>query len=54
MQSVALDIRTLSFISTSIAAIFAVGLFSFGRTQKEFKGFASLALATALFSLGPF
>jgi diguanylate cyclase (GGDEF)-like protein len=54
MQSVNLDIRTLIFISTSIAAIFAVGLFAFGKTQKEFKGFASLALATALFSLGPF
>ncbi len=54
MPPINLDIRTLSFISTSIAIIFAFGLFFFGIAQKEFKGFSLLAFADALFAVGPF
>jgi len=52
MQSINLDIRTLSFVTTSIATFFACGLFAFGVLQKEFKGFPLLASAVALYAAG--
>ena len=54
MQSINLDIRTLSFVSTTFATFFACGLFAFGALQKEFKGFPLLASAVALFAAGFF
>jgi diguanylate cyclase (GGDEF)-like protein len=54
MQTVDLDIRTLSFIATNVAFLFALGLFAFGRPQKEFKGFSLFATGLALFAAGLF
>jgi diguanylate cyclase (GGDEF)-like protein len=54
MQPINLDIRTLSFVSTTIALAFAAGLFVFGVQQKQFKGFSLLAIAVALFAIAPF
>lgn len=54
MQPIVLDIRTLSFITMGIALFFAIGLFVFGLSQKKFKGFPLLALASASFAVGLF
>ena len=54
MQVIALDIRTLSFIATSIAVIYAVGLFAFGLSQRTFRGFTMLTLASCSFGVGLF
>ncbi len=54
MNPFVLDIRTLSFTTTSIALLFALGFFSFGLLQKRFKGFHILAAASASHSLGLF
>ena len=54
MQFVALDIRTLSFVTTSISLLFAIGLFAFGFLQKSYRGFSLLASAAALFATGHF
>lgn len=52
MALIGLDIRTLSFITMSIALLFAIGLFSFGFIQKKFKGFSLLASASASYGIG--
>jgi len=54
MQSINLDIRTLSFVTTTFATFFAFGLFAFGTLQKELKGLPLLASAVALFAIGLF
>lgn len=54
MQQLALDIRTLSFITTSIAFLYAIGLFVFGRMKKKFKGFGALASGSAFYGMGLF
>lgn len=54
MDPIALDIRTLSFTTTSIALLYAIGLFAFGTHQKRFKGFSLLATACASHGLGLF
>ena len=52
MQLIALDIRTLSFITMSIAFLFSIGLYVFGFMQKKFKGFSMIAIASACFGFG--
>jgi len=52
MNPITLDIRTLSFTTTSIALFYAVGLFAFGLRQKRFKGFSMLAAASGAHGLG--
>jgi diguanylate cyclase (GGDEF)-like protein len=54
MELIALDIRTLSFITMSIAALFAIGLFLFGVFQKKYKGFTILASASGCYGCGLF
>lgn len=54
MDPFALDIRTLSFTTTSIALFFSVGFLSLGAFQIRFKGFYLLALACFSHSLGLF
>ncbi len=54
MPQITLDIRTLSFITTSIGILYAIGLLIFGRIQKIFKGFPMLATACASFGVGLF
>ncbi len=46
MPQITLDIRTLSFITTSIGILYAIGLFIFGQIQKKFAGFPMLAIAS--------
>jgi len=54
MDHITLDIRTLSFTTTSIALFYAVGLYAFGILQKRFRGFSGLAAACAFHGLGLF
>ncbi len=54
MQSIRLDMQILSFVVTAIAAFYALGLFAFGITQKQFKGFTFLTIAAAFFATGFF
>jgi diguanylate cyclase (GGDEF)-like protein len=52
MQTIALDIRTLSFITTSIALLFSIGLFAFGFQQKKFLGFTYFGAAAGFYTVG--
>jgi len=52
MQQIALDIRTLSFITMCISLIFALGIYIYGIMQKKFKGFTLLALANTATAAG--
>ena len=54
MQPIELDIRSLSFLTTSVWVLFAIGMFVFGRMQKKFKGFNLLASANASVGIGMF
>jgi diguanylate cyclase (GGDEF)-like protein len=54
MQMIAFDIRTLSFITTSMAFLFSIGLFAYGLPQKKYRGFLLFASASALFGIGFF
>ena len=54
MEFVALDIRTLSFVTTSISVVFAIGLAVFGFQQEKYRGFSLLATAAAMYALGHF
>jgi len=52
MSAITLDIRTMSFMSTSIAFLYAIGLLVFGRKQMKFKGFPRLAAGSSSFGIG--
>jgi len=54
MEFIALDIRTLSFVTTSISVVFAIGLAVFGFQQEKDRGFSLLATAAAMYALGHF
>jgi len=52
MPIINLDIRTLSFVTTSITIFFAIGLFAYSAMQKEFRGFPLFASAVASYAAG--
>ena len=54
MNQITLDIRILSFVTTSIVIFYAVGLYAFGVLRKRFHGFNGLAAACASHALGLF
>lgn len=54
MQLITLDIRTLSFVTTSVAAIYGFGMLAFSLLQPRFRGFFLLALANGTFAIGLF
>jgi diguanylate cyclase (GGDEF)-like protein len=47
-----LDIRTLNIVTTCIALLFSLWLFSFSVSQNKFKGFKLLAVSNVLIGLG--
>ena len=52
MFNFVLDIRTLVFLAISIGVIYSIGIFFFGRSQREFYGFDFIALGVGISVLG--